>query len=155
MTPHAKRQAGLPSRFAREVLDTPLDDAELRALNDLRGGFGAHIGLVTTACAASGCTGYVEVGPQLLQVTGVVNGGVYASIGETLGSIAAIAAAGRPAVGMSNYTDLLGSVSEGRIEAEAVPVHTGKRTHLWRVEQRADGRLVAVTNLKLMLLDAT
>lgn len=155
MSAHQERQAGLPSRFAREVLHTPLDSDELRAINEQRGGFGAHIGLVTTSCSADRATGYVEVGPQLLQVTGVVNGGVYASIGETLGSIAAIAAAGRPAVGMSNYTDLLGSVAEGCIEAEALPVHTGKRTHLWRVEQRAGGRLVAVTNLKLMLIDAT
>ena len=154
MTGHALDAASLPARLAREVLDVPLDEEELAVLNAKGKGFGSHIGLVTTLCAASRCEGFVEVGPEHLQVTGVVNGGVYASIGETLGSIAGIAAAGRPAVGMSNYTDLLGATSEGRIEAVAEPVHTGKRTHLWRVEQRAGGRLVAVTNLKLMLLDA-
>lgn len=143
------------SRFAREPLVEPLSADELRDLNAHDIGFGPHIGLVITACSAERTEGYVEVGPQHLQLTGVVNGGVYASIGETIGSMAAIAAAGRPALGMSNYTDLLGGVSGGRIEAVARPVHTGKRTHLWRVEQRNGDKLVAVTNLKLMLVDAT
>ena len=53
---------------------------------------------------------------------------------------------------MSNYTDLLGSVKEGRIDAVAVPVHIGRTTHLWRVEMYHEAKLVATTNLKLMIL---
>ena len=36
---------------------------------------------------------------------------MYCVIGETLASIGAVAACAKPAVGMSNYTDLLGSSS--------------------------------------------
>lgn len=133
-------------------LTRPLDSAELDALNAANTGFGQHVGMVFTSCAPDRLECYLDVGPQHLQVAGIVNGGVYATLGETLGSAAALMVAGAPAVGMSNNTDLLGSVTSGRIEAAATPVHLGRRTHLWRTEMHHEGKLVAVTNLKLMIL---
>lgn len=131
----------------------PLNAEELQELNGFNAGFAKLLGLHISHCDSERVCGELLVQPQHLQVAGVVNGGVYASIGETIGSIAAIAASGQPAAGMSNNTDFLGAVRSGIIEAEARPVHTGKRTHLWRIEMRHGGKLVATTNLKLMLLD--
>lgn len=130
----------------------PLNEDELDALNAANTGFAQHIGMVITYCSNERLECYVDVEPHHLQAAGIVNGGVYASIGETLGSAAAIVTSGKLVVGMSNYTDLLGSVTQGRIEAVANPVHTGRSTHLWRIEMRNGDKLVAVTNLKLMIL---
>lgn len=138
----------------REPIDPPMDAAELEILNQYNAGLAQTIGMVITHCHKDRLEAYVDVGPEHLQVAGIVNGGTYCAIGESLGSAAAIAAAAKPAVGMSNYTDLLSSVREGaRIEAVAQPVHTGARTHLWRIEMTSSGKLCAVTNLKLMVLD--
>lgn len=145
------RAAG--GRLFHRVIDPPLDARELAAVNAAGADFAQRLGLVLTYCSNAGAKGYLDADAKHLQPAGVVNGGVYSAIGESLGSIAAVAAAAKPAVGMSNYTDLLGSVREGqRIEATAVPVHTGRSTHLWRVDMRCGGKLVAVTNLKLMIL---
>ncbi|MEH0146086.1 PaaI family thioesterase [Corynebacterium sp. Q4381] len=139
-----------------EVLTEPIGDRELTAqqlaaLNAANVGFAQLVGLEITHASGALLAGRVGVGEQHLQVAGIVNGGVFAAIGETLGSAAAILTAGAPAIGMSNNTDLLRSVTGGTIEAEARPVHIGRRTHLWRIEMRNDGALAAVTNLKLLI----
>lgn len=143
----------MTQRSLNEPVTDPLNDEELAALNAANTGFGQHIGMVITYCSAERLECYVEVKPEHLQVAGIVNGGVYAAIGETLGSAAAIVTSGRPAVGMSNNTDFLRSVSSGRIEAVARPVHIGRSTHLWRVEMTHEGKLVAITTLKLMMME--
>lgn len=144
----------MESRLFREPIDPPMDDEELAVLNEQNTGLAQTIGMKVTYCAKDRLEAYVDVGPEHLQIAGIVNGGTYATIGESLGSAAAIAAAGQPAVGMSNYTDLIASVREGeRIQAVALPVHVGTRTHLWRVDMTSRGKLVAVTNLKLMIME--
>lgn len=141
-------------RLYNEVIEAPLSDDELAAVNAADLDFAQRLGLVLTFCSKDRLVGHLDVTDRLLQPTGIVNGGVFCTIGETLASIAAVAATAKPAVGMSNATDLLGSVKAGqRIDARAEPVHTGRRTHLWRVNMSVEGRLVAVTNLKLMILD--
>lgn len=141
-------------RLYRDIIDPPLSDDELAAINAANVDFAQGLGLQLTYCSATRLEASLLVEARHLQPTGVVNGGVYCAIGETTASIAAVAATAKPAVGMSNYTDLLAGVREGEtIRAVAEPVHTGKRTHLWRVEMRAGDRLAAVTNLKLMILD--
>lgn len=141
----------LPKVLTEPLGNRVLSAVELAELNDANVGFAKLIGLEITHVSRGRLTGHVAVGKQHLQVAGIVNGGVYAAIGETLGSAAAIIASGQAAVGMSNNTDLLRSVTSGTIEAEARPVHIGRRTHLWRIEMRNNGVLVAVTNLKLLI----
>ena len=141
-------------RLYREVIEAPLTEEELAYINSGEFDFAQTLGLKLTYCSKDRLDGELEVEQRHLQPTGIVNGGLYCVIGETLASIAAVAASAKPAVGMSNYTDLLGSVRLGQtIRAVAEPVHVGKRTHLWRVEMTADGKLAAVTNLKLMVLE--
>lgn len=130
---------------------------ELAYLNQHNTGLAETVGIVVTQCSSVRVEGFVDADERHLQIAGIVNGGTFCAIGETLGSLGALAAAAKPVVGMSNSTDLVSSVRAGqRIYAVAEPVHVGSRTHLWRVEMRVggpDGKLAAVTNLKLMVLD--
>ena len=140
-------------RLYNEVLDTPLSEEELAVINSLNVDFAQRLGLVLDYCSKDRMDAHLVATEEHLQPTGIVNGGVYCAIGEPMGSIAAVAASAQPAVGMSNSTDLLGSVRAGqRIDATAEPVHIGARTHLWRVNMYCEEKLVAVTNLKLMIL---
>jgi uncharacterized protein (TIGR00369 family) len=50
--------------------------------------------------------------------------------------------------------NLIASASKGRVVAEAVPVHQGKRTHVWESRvTREDGRLLAIFTCTQLIMD--
>ena len=90
------------------------------------------------------------------QPYGIVHGGVHAAIIETLASLGAAAWFEQgQVVGVSNQTDFLRAVREGRLQAVATPIHRGRLQQLWQVEIR-DGteRLVARGQVRLQNLPA-
>lgn len=97
----------------------------------------------------------LEVTPQLHQPNGILHGGVHATVVEVTASVGASLwlGEGRAAVGVSNHTDFLRSVSEGLLRAEALPIQQGRTLQLWRVEI-VDGldRPVASGRVRLMNL---
>ena len=78
--------------------------------------------------------------------------GCTAPIAETVASIASVVAADAPAVGVNNSSDFIRSTGQGELEAVATPVQLGGRTHLWSVEMRQGGELIARTTLRTMIL---
>src|SRR5947209_18033718 len=70
-----------------------------------------------------------DVTPALHQPYGIVHGGVYASVVETAASIGAAAWLGDrgQGVGVSNHTDFLRAVRDGRLRGVAGPSHPGRR----------------------------
>lgn len=138
----------------KHLQNRQLNDEELDMLNAAATEFDSFIGLTFTAFGPEKIAAKVQSGPKHHQPAGMVNGGVFCSIGETMGSFAGYIAAGAPVVGMNNSTDLIRSVSDGVIEAETIPVHIGRRTQLWRTEMRSDDKLVAVCTLRTMVLDS-
>lgn len=95
----------------------------------------------------------LKVQPSHHQPTGVVHGGVYATLAETVASVGATLAldAETTAVGVTNQTDFLRFVRDGLLTAEATPLKVGAALQLWQVAIRdADDRLVAHSKIKLM-----
>ena len=88
-----------------------------------------------------------EVGDQHRQPYGIVHGGVYAALAETVASVATAAAVyddGKIAMGMSNFVTFMRPISSGTIHAEAIRKHGGSTTWVWEVEMTDDqGRLCA------------
>ena len=81
--------------------------------------------------------GEVAVRRELLQPWGLVHGGVYAAIAESLASwaTALVVVAGRQmAMGLSNNTSFLRPISEGTIHALATRRHRGRMTWVWDVD---------------------
>ncbi len=103
-------------------------------------------------------TATVAVRPELLQPFGLVHGGVYASIAETLASIGTFVGVheqGMHAMGLSNSTSFLRPILSGTIHAEARPFHRGRTTWLWDVECRDDDeRLCATTRMTIAVRPA-
>ena len=100
----------------------------------------------------------IVVGPQHHQPYGIVHGGVYASLVETVASYGA-GAAGRAlgvagVVGVSNTTDFLRPHREGPLEAVGTPVFVGRTQQVWTVEitRPSDGKLVARGQVRLQNL---
>lgn len=118
------------------------------------------LGLVIDELDEDHCTGHVDVVDHLKQPYGIVHGGVYCSVVESLASVAAAAwAVGHGffgAVGVSNSTDFLRSVRGGRILGHATPVHRGRTQQLWSVEltRDSDGVLVARGQVRLQNVTA-
>lgn len=132
------------------VAEEPLDQQSLDLLNEKMGGVDDLLGIRYTHVANGVVRSEVPVKPHLFQPAGMVNGGVFATIAESAGSIASMVAAGGPVVGVNNTTDFIRAVREGVIEAEATPIQIGRRTHLWQIEMTQNGKLVARTVLRTM-----
>jgi uncharacterized protein (TIGR00369 family) len=102
--------------------------------------------------------GQVAVHDQLKQPFGLVHGGVYAAIAESLASIGTAVAVARDqkiAVGLSNQTSFLRPITAGTIHAVAVPKHRGRTTWVWEVEMSDDdGRLCVLTRMTVAVRGA-
>jgi 1,4-dihydroxy-2-naphthoyl-CoA hydrolase len=87
------------------------------------------------------------------QPAGLVHGGVYASIAESLASLGtayAVMADGKMASGMSNQTSFLRPITQGTIHAVATVKHRGRTTWVWEVEMTDDqGHLCVLTRMTI------
>jgi 1,4-dihydroxy-2-naphthoyl-CoA hydrolase len=120
-------------------------------------GFEGLFGLEIVELSDERARARVTVREELKQPGGLVHGGVYASIAESLASWAtasAVAAQGKSAVGLANQTSFLRPITQGSIEALALRRHRGRTTWVWEVEvSDAHGRLCALTRMTIAVRD--
>lgn len=94
-----------------------------------------------------------EVRDKVRQPAGLVHGGVFASMAESMASVAtyrAVEADGLTAQGLSNQTSFLRPILSGTIHAEGRRRHKGRSTWVWEVEiTDDDGRLCALVRMTI------
>jgi 1,4-dihydroxy-2-naphthoyl-CoA hydrolase len=121
-------------------------------------GFDHLYGLELTEVSDSVARARVAVREELKQPAGLVHGGVYASIAESLASIAtalAVMPEGKVAVGLSNQTSFLRPITDGAVHAVAIRKHRGRSTWVWEVEfSDDDGRLCVLTRMTIAVREA-
>ncbi|HUO70405.1 MAG TPA: PaaI family thioesterase [Solirubrobacteraceae bacterium] len=121
-------------------------------------GFDGLYGLQVTEVSDEIMRGRVLVREDLKQAAGLVHGGVYASIAESLASIGtalAVMPDGKQAMGLSNQTSFLRPITHGTIHALATRKHRGRSTWVWEVEISDDqGRLCVLTRMTVAVRDA-
>jgi 1,4-dihydroxy-2-naphthoyl-CoA hydrolase len=103
------------------------------------GAFVAAAGLILDEVTGSRVTGHIDLGSEHHTPWGIVHGGVYTSAIESAASIGASAAVkdlGEVAVGLTNTTHFLRSVTSGRVYVEAVALNQGRTQQLWQVDVR-------------------
>jgi 1,4-dihydroxy-2-naphthoyl-CoA hydrolase len=102
-------------------------------------------------------TARLAVVPGVCQPVGIVHGGIYAAIAESLasrGTADGVLALGKVPLGMANNTSFLRPVGEGSVHAEARAFHRGRTTWLWDVEMRNDdGKLCATSRVTIAVRD--
>ena len=123
--------------------------------------FDAELGLRFIELTPDGARAQLEVTPKLLQPMGLVHGGVYCSMIESMASVAAYTWLNSPengggnVVGVNNNTDFLRSIGSGMVYGSAEPIHRGRRQQLWLVTITDPGdRTVARGQVRLQNLEA-
>ena len=109
------------------------------------GGLPAAMGIELLEAEGDVARGRIEVTERTLQPYGIVHGGTFAALAETVAS-AATHMHVRPnlAIGQSNNTSFIRPASSGNIHARARTRHRGRTTWVWDVEMTDDeGRLCA------------
>src|SRR5215213_8662406 len=113
----------------------------------------SHLGFEIIEIKEDSARAQVPVTNRILQPYGLVHGGVYAALAESLASVATAAAVwedGNIAVGMSNSTSFVRPATRGVVSANAIRRHRGRTTWIWDVDMTDDqGRLCATTRMTI------
>jgi 1,4-dihydroxy-2-naphthoyl-CoA hydrolase len=100
-------------------------------------GFDSEIGLQYLEVTPDEGRARLAISEKLLQPWGIVHGGVYCSIIESLCSVCGHTwlseHGGGTVVGVNNNTDFLRAIGAGTVLAVATPIHRGRRQQLWTV----------------------
>jgi 1,4-dihydroxy-2-naphthoyl-CoA hydrolase len=135
----------------------PQDFAEAITAASPQDGWAAANGLRLIRATRDEVVAEMEIGPHHLQAYGIVHGGVYAGIIETIASIGAAVDAfqrGQSVVGLENHTTFLRAVRSGKLRATARPLTRGRRTQVWEGNVYGDdGKMAASGRVRLLALD--
>lgn len=127
--------------------------AEPTAPESFAGTLDATLGFETLEVGEESARARFAVEQKVKQPFGIVHGGAFAAISESLCSGATFAAVhgdGMAAMGMSNLTTFLRPVTEGTVHANARRLHRGRTTWVWEVELTDDrGKLCAVSRVTI------
>lgn len=116
----------------------------------------AHLGIEFTEIGENHLTATVPVNTHTIQPFGLLHGGVSALLAETLASAAAMlhCADNQIPVGTELNISHLKSIKSGKAIATATPLHLGKASQVWQIEQRDEqGNLCAVSRVSVRLLN--
>ncbi len=115
--------------------------------------FNGLVGLAVSEADEHTARGDLPVRRELMQPWGIVHGGVFATIAESLASWATatvVLGEGQAAMGLSNNTSFLRPIGEGTIHALATRRHRGRTTWVWDVDMTDDqGRLCASSRVTI------
>jgi 1,4-dihydroxy-2-naphthoyl-CoA hydrolase len=125
----------------------------------LGAGFDSEIGLEFLELTPDGGTARLQITDKLLQPWGIVHGGVYCAIIESLASVSGqvwlTENGSGNVVGVNNNTDFLRAISAGTVTAVSTPIHRGRRQQLWLITITDDKeRVVARGQVRLQNLPA-
>lgn len=115
----------------------------------------SHLGIEFTDIGETHLTATVPVDERTVQPFGLLHGGVSALLAETLASAAAMlhCAENQVPVGTELNISHMKSIKSGKATATATPLHLGRESQVWQVEQRDEkGNLCAISRVSVKLL---
>jgi 1,4-dihydroxy-2-naphthoyl-CoA hydrolase len=118
-----------------------------------RDGLGELIGLQYEEVTPEEVRARLRVNDDVRQPFGLVHGGVFASMAESMCSSATwlgVRGDGMAAMGQSNSATFIRPITEGHVHAAAQPRHRGRTTWVWDVQITDDeGRLCALVRMTI------
>ncbi len=124
-----------------------------QALNAVMRGYDSLYGLEFVELSELEARARVYARDELKQAFGLVHGGVYASLAESITSVVTalvVVPEGNMAMGLSNVTNFLRPITDGAVHALATRLHRGRTTWVWDVRMSDDAdRICAVTRMTI------
>ena len=115
--------------------------------------FDGTLGFETLEIGDGVARGRVAVEDRLRQPFGLVHGGAFSGIAESLCSqatFAGVAEGGMLAQGLANHTSFIRPIFDGHLNAEARCRHRGRTTWVWEVDLTDDdARLCALSRVTI------
>lgn len=122
-------------------------------------GWDSALGIRVEELTPTRVVAHVEIDERHQQPYGIVHGGVWASVVESVASHGAALAAHKitgemSVVGIANSTDFLRPYRTGRVRATGTPIFVGRTQQLWlvEIESEDEGKMVARGQLRLQNL---
>jgi 1,4-dihydroxy-2-naphthoyl-CoA hydrolase len=116
------------------------------------------LGFELLEAAPERCRARFAAEKRVQQPLGLVHGGAYAALAESMVSATthrAVMGDGNFAVGQSNATNFFRPATEGFVHAEGIPVHRGRTSWVWDVRfTDDDDRLCAVSRVTIAVRPA-
>jgi uncharacterized protein (TIGR00369 family) len=114
-----------------------------------------HLGIEFVEITPDRVVARLKVTDELMTVTGTIHGGTLMAFADTIGAAGTVAnlADGQRTATLESKTNFIAGCKSGTVQAEARPIHKGKRTHVWetRITDEA-GKLLSVTTQTQMIL---
>lgn len=118
-------------------------------------GLGELIGIEYQETGPEEIRARIKVADHIRQPVGLVHGGVYSALAESMCSAAtwlAVRGDGMAAMGQANSATFLRPITEGHVNAVARPRHRGRTTWVWDVEISDDqGRACALVRMTVAI----
>lgn len=113
------------------------------------------LGIQITEIGDDFLRGIMPVDERTFNMMGIMHGGAYCVLAESLGSLAAnfcLDSIKYLAVGLDIHTTYIRSVSSGIVTGTAKPIHIGRSTQVWEINIVDDAsRLLSVTRLTVFI----
>lgn len=118
-----------------------------------------HLGVKITAITDDSLTASLPVDTRTIQPAGLMHGGCYAFLAETLGGIASslmLEGTGLLPVGIEVQASHVKSTKSGFVHGTVKAVHLGNRLHLWEIRIVNDkGDLLSVAKITNQIISKT
>ncbi len=133
------------------------EEDHVAIVDTLPDGWVKAMGVRFVRATASEVIAVLDVGPQHLQPLGMVHGGVFSGLVETVTSVGAgirAMSGGKLSVGLENHTSFLHAVRRGLLRATAKPLAIGSRTQVWEANVTDErDRVVATGRVRFFVLE--
>lgn len=115
-----------------------------------------HMGIRIVAVGPDFLAGEMPVDERTRQPYGIVHGGAFIMLAETLGSMAShllVAGQGGQAAGVEVSGSHVKSIRDGHVSGVCRPLRIGRNLHFWRIEIRdGEGALACAARLTVKIL---
>jgi uncharacterized protein (TIGR00369 family) len=122
---------------------------------DWNTGLVKHLGIEFVEVTPDRVVARLKVDERLMTVTGTIHGGTLMAFADTIGAAGTVAnlAEGQRTATLESKTNFIAGCRSGVVQAEAKPIHKGKRTHVWETRITDEsGKLLSITTQTQMIL---
>jgi 1,4-dihydroxy-2-naphthoyl-CoA hydrolase len=117
----------------------------------------SHLGIIFTEVGPDYLVARMPVDHRTHQPLGLLHGGASVALAETLGSMAAhicVDTTKQYCVGLEINANHIKSMREGFVHGKSVPIHIGKKTHVWEIRITNDaGDLVCISRITMAVIE--